>query len=72
MRSAIVCILFITVIPAPYAPAQNRGIATEDAKLLAEIRDHNELMANAEPLSDVVSPGLTGLRARRTGGARAE
>jgi len=72
MRSAIVCILFITVIPAPYAPAQNRGIATEDAKLLAEIRDHNELMANAEHLSDVIGPRLTGSAAQRSASDWAE
>jgi hypothetical protein len=54
------------------APAQNHRIATEDAKPPAEIRDHNELMANAEPLSDVVGPRLTGLAAQHTGAARAE
>jgi hypothetical protein len=72
MRSAIVSILFITVIPVPCAPAPNRGITTEDVELLAEIRDHNELMANAEHLSDVIGPRLTGSAAQRSASDWAE
>jgi len=72
MRSAIVWILSTAIIVVAYAPAQDNRIASEDAKLLAEIHDHNELMANAEHLSDVIGPRLTGSAQQRAASDWAE
>src|SRR5271167_3403016 len=42
------------------APAPENSFAAADAQILAEIRDHSELMANLEYLSDRIGPRLTG------------
>ncbi len=42
----------------PAAPAD--PFAEADAKILAEIQDHSEVMVNLEYLSDVIGPRLTG------------
>lgn len=47
-------------------------IDAADSSLLAEIRDHNQLMADAEYLSDTIGPRLTGSLQQRTASNWAE
>jgi hypothetical protein len=42
------------------APPQKNPFAAADEKILAEVRDHNEIMANLEYLSDMIGQRLTG------------
>jgi carboxypeptidase Q len=42
------------------APDDSGGFASADARILAEIHDHSETMANLEYLSDNIGPRLTG------------
>jgi carboxypeptidase Q len=42
------------------APAANDAQALADARIFAEVHDHNEIMANLEYLSDVIGQRLTG------------
>jgi carboxypeptidase Q len=42
------------------AAAEEGRVAATDAQILAEIRDHSEVMANLEYLSDRIGPRLTG------------
>jgi len=44
---------------APQAPQKDPN-ADADAKILAEVHDHNEIMANLEYLSDMIGQRLTG------------
>jgi carboxypeptidase Q len=47
--------------------AQNANqIASVDTQLLTEVHDHNQLMSNAEHLSDAIGPRLTGSPQQRT------
>src|ERR1700730_19152126 len=39
---------------------EKNPLATADAQILSEIREHSELMANLEYLSDNIGPRLTG------------
>jgi carboxypeptidase Q len=49
-----------------------KEISSIDTQLLAEIHDHNQLMGNAEYLSDVIGPRLTGSPQQRTASEWAE
>lgn len=68
MRQRVVWILgvvFLLVLVVSQAPGQQATAPPDpfseaDAKILAEIRDHAEVMANLEYLSDVIGPRLTG------------
>src|SRR5271169_1383539 len=42
------------------AVADKFAFAAADEKILAEVREHNEIMANLEYLSDVIGQRLTG------------
>ena len=42
------------------APEEASPFAVADAQILGEIREHSELMANLEYLSDQIGPRLTG------------
>ena len=44
----------------PASPPQKEPYAEADEKILAEIKDHNEVMANLEYLSDMIGQRLTG------------
>lgn len=60
--------LLCTVVIASVTPIllgqlfaqQASDLVSADTRILAEIRDHNELMSNLEYLSDVIGPRLTG------------
>jgi len=41
-------------------PAEGQAFAAADAKILAEVQDHNEIMSNLEYLSDMIGQRLTG------------
>jgi len=65
-RIWLFCAIVILVVFAVYraggqspAPA-NDPFAAADEKILAEIHDHSEAMANLEYLSDIIGPRLTG------------
>src|SRR5215813_2261407 len=42
------------------AAAEESPVSAADARILAEVRDHSEAMANIEYLSDSIGPRLTG------------
>jgi carboxypeptidase Q len=44
----------------PPAPSSSNPLLVADDKILAEVKENNELMANLEYLSDMIGPRLTG------------
>jgi carboxypeptidase Q len=52
--------LAVRTMFAQPAPAEEVPFAAADARILAEIHDHSEAMANLEYLSDNIGPRLTG------------
>src|SRR5713226_4504745 len=65
-RIWLFCAMVILVVFAVYRAggqspaAANDPFAAADEKILAEIHDHSEAMANLEYLSDIIGPRLTG------------
>src|SRR5229473_6921549 len=65
-RSWLSCAFVVLVVFAVYrAGAQSPSAASDpfsaaDGKILAEVHDHSEAMANLEYLSDIIGPRLTG------------
>ncbi len=45
---------------AQQAPSDDNPIAATDRRILAEVKDNNQVMANLEYLSDMIGPRLTG------------
>lgn len=59
--SPLLCCLFITLaIPCPLIAQEEKEVSSQDAQILSEISQHNELMTNLEYLSDLIGPRLTG------------
>src|SRR5271167_3226283 len=61
----VVALVLITLVAAKVwtagaATEEGNSVAATDAQILAEIRDHSELMDNLEYLSDRIGPRLTG------------
>ncbi|MGB8322064.1 MAG: hypothetical protein WCE52_03790, partial [Candidatus Acidiferrum sp.] len=58
---AILLVLFgVKERSAAAAPDDVNAVATTDAQIIKEIREHGELMDNLEYLSDRIGPRLTG------------
>src|SRR5713101_2490415 len=57
-----VCLAMVAVIfaAARISADEANAVAAADAKILAEIHDHSEVMENLEYLSDRIGPRLTG------------
>jgi carboxypeptidase Q len=58
--SSLLAMLVARTIYAHPAPAEDSPFAAADARILSEIREHSEAMANLEYLSDSIGPRLTG------------
>ncbi len=56
----LLLVFAVSRAPGQQAAAPADPFAEADAKILAEIQDHSEVMANLEYLSDVIGPRLTG------------
>lgn len=64
-RLQVVVLVLLTLVAAKVwtasaATEEGNSVATTDAQIIAEIRDHSELMDNLEYLSDRIGPRLTG------------
>ncbi|HYA97972.1 MAG TPA: M20/M25/M40 family metallo-hydrolase, partial [Methylomirabilota bacterium] len=55
-----VAVLAAVVAATGLAADETNAVAAADARILAEIHDHSEVMANLEYLSDAIGPRLTG------------
>jgi carboxypeptidase Q len=60
VAASLMLLVATRVWTAPAAAGVSSTVAATDAQILAEIRDHSELMENLEYLSDRVGPRLTG------------
>src|SRR5271168_2854849 len=57
-----ILLLLLGVRPGSAGPAAESGdsVASADAQILSQVREHSELMENLEYLSDAIGPRLTG------------
>jgi carboxypeptidase Q len=65
-------LVLLTSLIAQQAARKSSDINSIDTQLLADIHDHNQLMVNAEYLSDVIGPRLTGSPQQRAASGWAE
>jgi carboxypeptidase Q len=71
-RPTFCALLLVMAFPCQLRAQQHDDTPNADARILADISQHNELMANIEYLSDVIGPRLTGSEQQREASAWAE